>query len=982
MGTEWQLIEEGYDRAIHAKQESLFALGNGYLGMRGFFEERTPAYHPGVFINGFYELEPISYGERAYGYAEMNQTMLDLPDARFVQIVADGEPVLLHTGTIHSQRRILDMKEGVLFRELDWESSEGSRLVITWETFISYTHQHTGAVKVSVRSVSCNRVEIHSSIAMPSTRTVDAHDPRVGTSSDTRNLHLEQITYGEQAPYPLNAEFSTKRSGMTLFCGSVHHQICAESTSMVQYDDEPFLRLVCASEYQQPLSVTKLFFYETALSAEADEARRRISSLLDGAEHISYDELRAGQRSRLAELWARTAISIPEDPELEKVLRFDMFQLYQSVGKDGKRSLSAKGLTGGGYEGHYFWDTEIYGMPFFTYTQPEIARDLLKYRISTISKARERAVQMSQKGILFPWRTINGDEASAYYPAGTAQYHINADIAYSLITYCDITGDDTIMSEGGAQLLFETARFWYDLGFFSERRGGAFCIHEVTGPDEYSALVNNNLYTNVMAEYNLLAASTFYLRACEQFPQLIELLQEGIGLTTEEPVRWAEAARKMYLPFDRELALHPQDESFLDRERWDFAAVPKDQYPLLLHFHPLVIYRYQVLKQADVVLAHVLLPDRFPWYEKRRDFRYYEELTTGDSSLSACIQGILAFELDDHHRALEHVRTTAFVDMHDVKGNVRDGLHTAAMGGAWMALVFGLAGMRRSGTRVSFSPVTPDSLPSYSFVITMQGSRLSVSVTKEYTGYRIISGPDLQITHQGDLLTVPAEHAVTVPTAPGFKAVIFDLDGVITSTDIFHYRAWKELADERGWEFDRELNEQLRGVSRRDSLQIICRHNGVTLTEEELQEATDRKNSTYRSLLEQMDSTSLLPGFRELCAELRAHDVRIGVASVSHNAPFIIRQLQIGPLIDFIAPADQTAAGKPDPEIFVRCSEHFAVPRGSCAACEDASAGIEAIRAAGMKCVGIGGAVKAQDCDLHVSGVSELSYGDLAALWD
>ena len=982
MNDVWQIVEEGYDPEITAKQESLFTLGNGFFGMRGFFEERAAVYHAGVFINGFYELEPITYGESAYGYADMNQKMIDLPDARYVEVYIDGDPVRLDSGIIHHQKRVLDMREGVLRRELDWESNKGSRVLIQWESLISYTHMHVGAIRVTVTPLSCTSVEIHSSVVMPLQRVVDVNDPRVSATSDHQALQLQHISYGEDAPYEIAAEWKTRRSKKLLFCGAIHTDITAEIVSWEHSDDETCSRLICSSQQHTPLTLTKFFLYDMGDVSEQDGVKREFFDLLIEASAFSYQEFFDEQKRVLTDLWEKISIEIPDDKRTEQVLRLNMFQLYQSVGKDGKRSLSAKGITGGGYEGHYFWDTEIYGLPFFIYTQPEIARGLIAYRISIIPQARERAVQMSQKGILFPWRTINGYESSAYYPAGTAQYHINADIVYSLMTYLYITDDHSIMYAGGAELLFETARFWYDLGFFNDRKVGAFCIDEVTGPDEYSALVNNNFYTNVMARYNLQQAYAFYMRARKEYPDLIDQVTERIELKEDEPTCWNEAAQQMYIPFDHSLGVHPQDESFLDREKWDFASRPKENYPLLLHYHPLVIYRYQVLKQADVVLANFLRSSEFPWYERLRDFTYYEQLTTGDSSLSSCIQGIAAFDLGDLDRAVKHVHTTTFVDVDDVKGNAKDGLHTASMAGSWMSLVFGFAGMRRNGADISFAPVTHKTIHSYAFTVILHGCRLQIHVTEKQTYYLLLSGKSLKITHYGEQIELSYGEEFVIATRPPFKAVIFDLDGVITSTDSYHYQAWKQLSDERGWKFDKKLNQQLRGVSRRESLLIICRHNNAELSESEIKDAMTAKNTHYRDLLKQIDSNALLPGFLHLCDELKEHHILIGIASASRNASYIVERLQIERYIDFLVPAGQVVKGKPDPEVFVRCAESLGVPLASCAACEDAVVGIEAIKAARMKSVGVGSATAAERSDIHVDGLDELSYTQLAALWD
>ncbi len=972
MRDDWIVREDAFVVESIGRQESLFSIGNGYLGLRGFFEERRPSYHPGVFLNGFYDLEPIVYGEEGFGFPKQNQKMLDIPDIRYLSITVDGEVVDLSHGTIHDYHRSLDLKEGILKRWVDWESEYGSRLKIESETFVSYDHRHLVAVHISVTPTLCNRIEVCSTIGAPEKVELDPSDPRVANSAGAD--HLKYIDSG-LVNDEFSAGFTTCMSGQVLYCGAVHSDYRCDEVSKRR---EVYPQVIFASENNNPIELTKYGLYIHGF--EAEQVKDDLKVLMTEASTLSFSSLCDQQREVLNQFWEDSMIECGGDPHMEKSIRFNLFQLFQSVGKDGRTSLSAKGLTGAGYEGHYFWDTEIYGMPFFTYTQPAIARKLLEFRIRTLPAARRRAAQMHQRGVLFPWRTINGEETSAYFPAGTAQYHINADITYSLITYLKVTEDESIMNDGGAELLFETARFWYDIGFFNPRRAGAFCIHEVTGPDEYTALVNNNLYTNVMARHNLEEAYSYYLKLKSEDSDLLRSLQAQIGVDSHEAAQWGRAARLMYIPFDEKTGLHPQDDQFLDRERWDFENYPKDKYPLLLHCHPLVIYRYQVLKQADVVLAHLLLSEDFTRYERIRDFHYYEELTTGDSSLSACIQGIVASEIGELDMGMRYMRRTALVDLDDIQGNSKDGLHTAAMGGSWMALVFGLAGLRRGSAGVSFSPRVTKRCSSYSFSIQIHGSRLIVEIAPRYTTYTLVSGAPIELTHHGESIIIREGSSTEVKTTPGLKGAIFDLDGVVTSTDSYHYLAWKHLAEEQSWDFDEVLNERLRGVSRRDSLLIITEHNGVVLSDEEIQDLTERKNSYYRELLEKLTPADLLPGFNDLARTLRSRKIGIGIASASENAPFILKKLEVEHLIDALVPASEVSVGKPDPEIFLRCADLLGVSHLSCVAFEDAAVGIEAIHAAGMRSIGIGEA--ARPCDIAVKDLSEITLNQILELWD
>ncbi|MFL6153317.1 MAG: glycoside hydrolase family 65 protein [Ornithinibacter sp.] len=444
-----------------------------------------------------------------------------------------------------------------------------------------------------------------------------------------------------------------------------------------------------------------------------------------------------------------------------------MFQLLQATGRVEDAGVPAKGLTGQAYEGHYFWDMEVYVMPFLIYTAPRIARNLLKFRYGMLDKARERARELNQQGALFPWRTINGDEASAYYAAGTAQYHIDAAIGYAIKKYVDVTGDVSFLADYGAEMLVETARLWYDLGFFSPRQNGKFCIHGVTGPDEYTTVVNNNLFTNVMARYNLEQAVQWVQWTREQEPEEYARIAQKLQLTDREVTEWAACAEGMHIPFDDGLQIHPQDDFFLDREVWDLSRTPEELRPLLLHYHPLVIYRFQVLKQADVVLALFLQGNRFTAQEKRLDFEYYDPITTGDSTLSAVVQSVIAAEVGYHEVAYGYFLDALYVDLANAHDNTVDGLHVASTGGVWSALVNGFGGMRDHDGRLSFDPRLPDGWHSLAFRVTWRGTRVRVTLTPTELAFDVEAGE----------LPVPVDVQGTTYAVDERERVVIALDG-------------------------------------------------------------------------------------------------------------------------------------------------------------------------------------------------------------
>jgi alpha,alpha-trehalose phosphorylase len=336
------------------------------------------------------------------------------------------------------------------------------------------------------------------------------------------------------------------------------------------------------------------------------------------------------------------------------------------------------------------------------------------------------------------------------------------------------TGDDDFLFECGAEILVETARFWYDLGFFSDRKGGRFCINGVTGPDEYKTVVNNNTYTNLMARENLrFAVETIEVLQVRD-PEGLEALVQKTALELSEVEEWRNAAGNMYIPFDAETGIYPQDDSFLDREAWDFKNTPPDRYPLLLFYHPLNIYRHQVLKQGDVILAMFLLGNEFSLEAKKRNFEFYDPLTTGDSSLSSCIEAIIALEIGEYDKAAKYARAALLMDLADVGGNVKDGCHIASMGGTWMVFAYGFGGLRDYDGALCFRPQRPPEAQStLRFSLTWRGSLVDVEIGSDLTTYSLREGQELIIRHEDEVITLTqATHTVSRPTRQSMTAAV------------------------------------------------------------------------------------------------------------------------------------------------------------------------------------------------------------------
>jgi len=769
---EWRFVETRFYPRFLSATETIFALANGYLGIRGTFEESVPVVNGGTFVNGFYESWPISYAENAFGFARTGQTIVNVPDATVIKLYVDDEPFTLSTAKQLKFERALNMKDGTLDRTLVWETPSGKQIQINSRRLVSFEHRHLGAISYEVTVLNSDaHIFVSSKLKAVEAAEGREDDPRKSRAF-THQVLVPQMQ--RHADRRIVLGFSTARSQMTLGC-AIDHQIetqCRFTSDLSLKEDRGKVVFSVDAKAGLPVHITKVFAYHTsrrpAVSELCDRAERTMARALENG----FDALLASQRSFLDDFWHRSDVAVRGDAWVQQAIRFNIYELCQATARAEGVGVPAKGLTGEGYEGHYFWDTEVYVLPFLTYTTPRVAKNLIQFRHSYLDKARERAAQVNQQGALFPWRTINGEEASAYYAAGTAQYHINADIVYALRKYVQATGDDEFLFDTGVEILVETARLWRDLGFFSARRGEKFCIQGVTGPDEYNTVVNNNTFTNLMARENLWYAASTIRRLEEERPQRYAAVTGELGLTPDEVDHWQRAADQMYVPFDDDLQIHLQDDDFLDRKDWDFTGTPAEKYPLLLHYHPLVIYRHKLIKQADVILAMFLLGDEFTTEQKKRNFDYYDPLTTGDSSLSACIQSIIAAEVGYADKAREYARYAGLMDLADVAGNVRDGCHIASMGGFWMAIVYGFAGMRDYGGKLTFCPRLFEGPRGIRFPLTIRGQRLEVDLDAEkWTAtYLLREGSALEITHEGKPVKLTAGKPVSLKFGKGEHA--------------------------------------------------------------------------------------------------------------------------------------------------------------------------------------------------------------------
>ncbi len=751
----WSICETELDLDVLDQTGSVFALANGHIGLRGNLDEGEPPGLPGSYLGGFFEQRPLPYAEAGYGFPEAGETVVNVTDGKIIRLLVDDQPFDVRFGELQSHERVLDFRAGVLRRRAQWRSPAGKQVRVSSVRLVSLVQRAVAAVAYEVEAVDAPvRVVVQSELV--------ANEPMLPTEGDPRaaadlNSPLQSERFSNDEVRALLVH-TTKRSELRM-AAAMDHVIEGPSGVRTSSESSADLARVTITAELAPgerLRVVKLLAYGWSSQRSIAALDDQVAAALAEAVHTGWEALLAGQREYLDDFWARADVELEGDAELQQAVRFSLFHTLQAGARGEQRAIAAKGLTGPGYDGHTFWDTETFVLPVLTYTAPEAARDALRWRHSTLDLARERAKVLGFEGAAFPWRTIDGQECSGYWPAGTAAFHVAADIADAVGRYQAATDDEAFEREFGVELLVETARLWRSLGHHDS--DGRFRIDGVTGPDEYSAVADNNIYTNLMAQRNLRLAADVAGRQVDRAAEL--------GVKAEEIASWRDAAEAVVIPFDEGRGVHSQAEGFTEHELWDFEGTRPEQYPLLLHFPYVDLYRKQVVKQADLVLAMHLRGDAFSVDAKTRNFAYYEALTVRDSSLSACTQAVIAAEVGQLELAYDYFAEASLMDLDDLEHNTRDGLHIAALAGAWVVAVAGFGGMRDHDGVLRFAPRLPQRLTRLTFRMCFRGRRLQVDVTHAEARYSLLQGPSLGVTHHGEAIEMAVDLPVVRASSP------------------------------------------------------------------------------------------------------------------------------------------------------------------------------------------------------------------------
>jgi alpha,alpha-trehalose phosphorylase len=762
----WCITERELHLDLLAQTESIFALSNGHIGLRGNLDEGEPAGSPGTYLNSFHEKRPLPYAESAYGNPEAGQTMINVTNGKVFRVLVDDEPFDVRYGKLVRHERALDLREGVLRRDLEWISPAGQKIHIRSTRLVSFVHRSIAAILFEVEALDESaRIGVQSELVAnePVEITGDGLDPREAAALEAPLVSEEHYVQHQR----VTLVHRTRASGLRMAAGMDHVVEGPDGTVTAAESGPDLGRLTISTELEagETLRIVKFLSYGWSSQRSLPALRDQVHLALASARRAGWDGLVKAQREYLADVWERADIELDGDPAVQQAVRFALFHVIQAAARAELRAIPAKGLTGSGYDGHTFWDMDAYTLPVLTYSLPHAARDALLWRHSTLGLAEARAKELGLKGATFPWRTIRGQECSAYWPAGTAAFHINGDVADAVRRYLFATDDQEFEVGPALELLVSTARLWRSLGHHDAQ--GGFRIERVTGPDEYTALVDNNVFTNLIAARNMDVAAEMAVRHMRHAAEL--------GVTEEEVASWRDAAAAIVVPFDQHAKITQQCNGFTRLRPWDFEATPPSDYPLLLHYHNYILYSSRVVKQADLVFAMYLFGSRWDEEQKARDFAFYESVTVRDSSLSAAIQGVVAAEVGHLDLAWDYLTETAFIDLRDLAFNTRDGVHLASLSGVWHVVVAGFGGMRDDGDTLRFAPRLPSRLTRLTFGVLYRGRRLRVEVHAEHATYELLQGDSLEFLHHGEPVTVSTEEPLTcsVPPAPKHPAPQF-----------------------------------------------------------------------------------------------------------------------------------------------------------------------------------------------------------------
>lgn len=962
--TDWTVIETQFDPTNLHHKETVFTVGNGYLGTRGSFEEGYPGAMGATLIHGVYDDVPVVHTELA-----------NCPDWLPLVVIINGDRFRLDQGEILSYRRQFDLRLGLVSRDVRWRSGSGCTVDIHFERFASLADQHVMGLRCQVTPLDFEgTIEIQSSIN--------------GYPDNQGVMHWEWINQGDittdRGDRAVWLHLRTRNSGIEL--GMASRLTVSDSGASVRVtgcQGFPSLSATFSVQSGETVTLEKVvtIFTSREEKVPAQAAQDKLSSV------PSYTTLLSAQEAAWDEVWHSSDVVIEGDIKAQFAIRYNLFQLLIAAPRhDDTVSIPAKTLSGFAYRGHVFWDTEIFALPFLIFTQPELARNLLTYRYHTLDGARRKARESGYKGAVFAWESAGtGDEVTPRWvpPAdgdgelvriwcGDRELHINTDVAYAVWQYWQALGDDDWMRDYGAELVLDTAVYWGSRVEWNAKQEH-YEIREVIGTDEYHEHVSNNTFTNRMVQWHLEKALAVLEWLKSQYPDQAATLEEKLQISLERQARWRDIISNIWILYNPETGIIEQSEGFFKLEDINLA----DYEPRTRSMQAILgiegASKRQVLKQPDVLMLLYLLRETPGLYSDiktlQKNWDYYAPRTdiTYGSSLGPAIHAALASYLNQPEEAYARFMQAALVDLEDTRRNAKEGIHAASAGGVWQAIVFGFAGIRINDTYPQANPHLPEGWTRVKFKLQWRGQWYEFDLRSQEVEKEL---GQMEESENGKVEISPSN-------LPDIQGVIFDLDGVLTETAEYHYRGWQRLADEEGIPFDRQANEAMRGLSRRDSLLHML--GGQPRTEEQFEEMMERKNRYYLESIKGISPADLLPGAVELLDELRSAGIKVALGSASKNAQEVIQRLGIADRVDTISDGYSVANSKPAPDLFLHAAAQLGIAPEHCVVVEDATSGVEAALAAGMWAVGLGPADRVGAAHVVLPSLEGVKWAELLA---
>lgn len=749
----WNVVSHDFNRAEKRLQESMTSLGNGYMGMRGFFEENYSGDTlPGIYLGGVWFPDRTRVGWWKIGYPEYFGKVINAINFIKINIALNGEFIDLAKDEITGFELNLDMKNARLTRSFTVEKGT-AKVVVTFERFLSVAQKELSFQRVRLKNLGSDDVDV---------KIISAIDADVKNEDANYGERFWEVLQTDQKEQSGSLVAITKANpfGTPRFTvgAEMHHRTALQAKVAAPAHDKEVVnefsgKLVAGSEidFEKRVIVVTSRDYHTQNNLVS-----AMNAISEKTDNLSYDELFDAHRAIWAERWEKSDVKIEGDVAAQQGIRFNLFQMFSTYyGEDARLNIGPKGFTGEKYGGATYWDTEAFVLPFYLgVAEPKVSKNLLKYRYQQLDGAYHNAKKQGLKGALFPMVTFDGIECHNEWEITFEEIHRNGDIAFAIYNYTRYTGDKSYVLNEGSKVLTEISRFWADRVHFSKRKQ-KYMLHGVTGPDEYENNVDNNWYTNYMARWTL----AYTLQVLEEVSQEQAAV---LNVTEEEKQLWQDIVDRMYLPEDEELGIFVQHDGFLDKDIKPVSEIPADELPINQHWSWDKILRSAYIKQADVLQGIWNFIDEFTPEQKKRNFDFYEPLTVHESSLSASIHAILAADLHDENKAVEMYERTSRLDLDNYNNDTEDGLHITSMTGSWLAIVQGFAGMRVRDGKLHFAPFLPKKWDKYQFRLLFRGRLIEVGVDTNGVSLELLEGEPLTVGLYGEDVELVAQSPVFV----------------------------------------------------------------------------------------------------------------------------------------------------------------------------------------------------------------------------